>query len=164
MANIPSIITSSIIKESPVGPLTLVFSAHGLIRLQFGISMDYEQEETRFHQVEDEIEAYFNGDLTTFSIKLDPQGTVFQMRTWNLVNAIAYGETCTYGHLAHQLGHANLARAVGRAVGLNPIPILCPCHRVIGSNGHPTGYLGGIHSKEILLNLEARSTSPDLFN
>ena len=164
MVNIPPIMTSKVMATSAIGHLTLVFSEQGLMRLQFGVSMDYPQEETRFHHVEDELEAYLKGALTTFSVRLDQQGTAFQKRVWDAVHAIPYGETRSYGQLAHQLGNPQLARAIGRAVGLNPIPILCPCHRVIGSNGRLTGYLGGIHTKEILLNLEARKAQPNLFN
>ncbi len=164
MVNVPPVMTNFVIEDSPVGPLTLVFSTRGLMRLQFGRFRSDESEQTRFQQARDELEAYFDGDLTTFSIRLDQQGTAFQKRVWNAVNAIPYGETRSYGQLAHQLGNPQLARAVGHAVGLNPIPILCPCHRVIGSNGRLTGYLGGVQAKEVLLNLEAKKAQPNLFN
>ncbi len=82
---------------------------------------------------------------------------------WALLQTIPYGETRSYGHLARVLGDANLARAVGHANGSNPIPILYPCHRVVGSNRHLTGYRGGLHRKDILLQLEARHTRPELF-
>jgi methylated-DNA-[protein]-cysteine S-methyltransferase len=101
-----------------------------------------------------ELREYFAGKRREFDVPVDPAGTEFQQRVWNLVSAIPYGETTTYGAIAAELGDAQLARAVGAAVGANPIPIIIPCHRVIGSDGSLTGYGGGLRMKVWLLRHE----------
>lgn len=156
--------TCGIISETPLGPLTLVFSSVGLTNIEFGTISNYEPAGIPFEEAAQELNAYFCGKLTRFSIKLDPYGTVFQKRVWTLLETIPYGETRSYGQLARLLGDANLSRAVGRANGSNPIPIIYPCHRVIGAHGQLTGYAGGIHRKEALLRLETRNTRPNLFS
>ena len=94
-------------------------------------------------------------ELTTFDLPLAPQGTEFQQRVWKELQQIGYGETASYGEIAHRLGHTNAAsRAVGLANGRNPIPIVIPCHRVIGADGSLTGYAGGMERKQTLLELE----------
>jgi len=163
MLNVPPMTTCGVINESPVGPLTLLFSPHGLTNLYYGCHLDFEPVGACFENVANELEAYFQGKLTSFSVELDPQGTPFQKRVWALLKTIPYGETRSYGQLARKLGNVNLARAVGHANRVNPIPIIYPCHRVIGSSGKLTGYLGGLHRKEILLNLEASFKRPELF-
>ncbi len=100
--------------------------------------------------------AYFAGELETFDLPLAPGGTPFQQRVWNELCKIPYGETISYGQLAQRIGNPNASRAVGLANGSNPIPIIIPCHRVIGSNGKLTGYGGGLPIKEKLLALERR--------
>ena len=164
MLIVPQNSTCGVIPKSPLGPLTLVFSSVGLTNIEYGAISDYEPAGIPFEAAAHELDAYFSGKLTRFSIKLDPHGTAFQKRVWTLLETIPYGETRSYGQLARILGDVNLSRAVGRANGSNPIPIVYPCHRVIGANGHLTGYGGGIHRKETLLRLEARNTSPDLFS
>jgi methylated-DNA-[protein]-cysteine S-methyltransferase len=103
-----------------------------------------------------QLQAYFAGQLETFDLALSPQGTPFQLAVWRLLCEIPYGQTISYGELARRLGNPNAARAVGLANGSNPIPIVIPCHRVIGSNGKLTGYGGGLPIKEKLLALERR--------
>lgn len=102
-----------------------------------------------------QLTAYFARELTDFDLPLAPLGTEFQQRVWEQLAKIAYGETASYGEIAGRLGLTNAAsRAVGTANGRNPIPIVIPCHRVIGANGTLTGYAGGIERKQTLLELE----------
>jgi methylated-DNA-[protein]-cysteine S-methyltransferase len=102
-----------------------------------------------------QLTAYFNRELTVFDLPLAPHGTEFQQRVWKELQLIAYGDTASYGEIAHRLGHTNAAsRAVGVANGRNPIPIVIPCHRVIGADGSLTGYAGGMSRKQTLLELE----------
>ena len=104
-----------------------------------------------------ELDNYFAGRLSHFDLPLDLRGTPFQRQVWRLLLSIPYGETVSYGDLAHSLGQDNAARAVGGAVGRNPISIVIPCHRVIGSDGSLTGYGGGLPRKRALLDLEANN-------
>ncbi|WP_067439381.1 methylated-DNA--[protein]-cysteine S-methyltransferase [Nocardioides jensenii] len=102
-----------------------------------------------------QLSAYFDKQLTEFDLPLAPAGTEFQQRVWKELLEIPHGQTASYGEIAHRLGHTNNAsRAVGLANGRNPIPIVIPCHRVIGANGTLTGYAGGIERKQTLLDLE----------
>jgi methylated-DNA-[protein]-cysteine S-methyltransferase len=103
-----------------------------------------------------QLRAYFAGELETFDLTVAPQGTPFQQEVWGELCRIPYGETISYGELAKRIGNPNASRAVGLANGSNPIPIIIPCHRVIGSNGKLTGYGGGLPIKEKLLALERR--------
>ena len=112
-----------------------------------------------FGQVETWLESYFSGKQTPIKIPLQPKGTSFQERVWQILQEIPYGETMTYGEIAQRIAKEKgvatySAQAVGQAVGKNPISILIPCHRVLGKNGALTGYAGGVHRKEQLLNLE----------
>lgn len=101
-----------------------------------------------------ELGEYFNHDRTDFTLPLDPGGTDFQRSVWKQLREIPYGQTTSYGKLAEHLGDPNKVRAVGRANGKNPIPIIIPCHRVIGKNGNLIGYGGGIVRKQLLLQHE----------
>jgi len=102
-----------------------------------------------------QLMAYFNGELKVFDLPLAPHGTEFQQRVWKELLEIEHGETASYGQIAARLGHTNAAsRAVGLANGRNPIPIVIPCHRVIGADGSLTGYAGGMDRKQTLLELE----------
>ena len=112
-----------------------------------------------FGQVETWLESYFSGEQTPIKIPLQPKGTMFQERVWKILQEIPYGETMTYGEIAQRIAKEKgvatySAQAVGQAVGKNPISILIPCHRVLGQNGALTGYAGGVHRKEHLLQLE----------
>lgn len=101
-----------------------------------------------------ELEAYFRGERTTFDAPLAPRGTDFQRVVWTELVSVAYGETTTYTELARRVGRPAAVRAVGRANATNPIPILIPCHRVVGRDGTLTGYAGGLEMKDALLRLE----------
>lgn len=101
-----------------------------------------------------QLDAYFAGRLKAFELPLAPAGTEFQMKVWNALCDIPYGETITYGQLAGRLGNANASRAVGMANSRNPLPVFIPCHRVVGTGGKLTGYTGGLDIKVKLLQLE----------
>ena len=112
-----------------------------------------------FGQVESWLESYFSGKQTSITIPLQPKGTSFQQRVWQILQEISYGKTMTYGEIAQRIAKEKgvetfSAQAVGQAVGKNPISILIPCHRVLGKNGALTGYAGGVYRKEKLLQLE----------
>ena len=102
-----------------------------------------------------ELEEYFAGDRREFSLALEPVGTPFQMRVWQALQTIPYGETISYGELARRIGNPGAVRAVGLANGRNPLSIIVPCHRVIGADGSLTGYGGGLERKRFLLALES---------
>jgi methylated-DNA-[protein]-cysteine S-methyltransferase len=103
----------------------------------------------------EQLTAYFARELREFDLPLAPQGSAFQRQVWDQLRLIRWGETPSYGEIAHRLGHTNAAsRAVGLANGRNPIPIVIPCHRVIGADGSLTGYAGGLERKQLLLGLE----------
>ena len=103
-----------------------------------------------------QLGAYFSGKTRTFDISLRPVGTDFQERVWKALRSIKYGKTVSYGDIAKKIGNPKAVRAVGSAIGKNPLSIIVPCHRVIGSNGKLTGFAGGLKTKEYLLNLESR--------
>lgn len=103
-----------------------------------------------------ELDTYFAGSLREFNVPLDLRGTEFQRRVWELLLHIPYGETRSYGQIARAMGRPEASRAVGQAVGTNPVAIIVPCHRVIGTSGGLVGYGGGLHRKQALLELEAR--------
>jgi methylated-DNA-[protein]-cysteine S-methyltransferase len=149
--------------ESPVGPLRLVADDAGLRRIDFVNGRNPGQPDPQWHEnaaqlgeTIRQLRAYFAGELEAFDLKLAPQGTPFQLSVWNHLCNIPYGGTISYGELARRVGNPNASRAVGLANGSNPIPIVIPCHRVIGSNGKLTGYGGGLPIKEKLLALERR--------
>ena len=148
---------------SPVGPLMLVADEAGLRRIDFvngrsPVRSDPHWRESAEYLGETvrQLLAYFAGELEAFDLPLVPQGTPFQLAVWKRLCEIPYGETISYGELARRVGNPNASRAVGLANGSNPIPIVIPCHRVIGSNGKLTGYGGGLPIKEKLLGLERR--------
>ena len=106
-----------------------------------------------------QLKDYFAGKRTHFALPLEPEGTEFQRTVWRNLQDIAYGETISYGELARRVGNPQASRAVGAANGQNPIPIVIPCHRVIGASGKLTGFGGGLPTKQALLALEARQKS-----
>ncbi len=149
--------------ESPVGPLMLVAGDSGLRRIDFVNGRNSPQSDPHWRENAEplretirQLRAYFAGELEAFDLKLAPEGTPFQLSVWDRLCEIPYGETISYGELARRIGNPNASRAVGLANGSNPIPIVIPCHRVIGSNGKLTGYGGGLPVKEKLLALERR--------
>lgn len=105
-------------------------------------------------QCQAELQAYFAGDLCSFSVPLNPLGTDFQQRVWTQLREIPYGQTVSYATIARAIGQPTASRAVGMANGKNPLTIIVPCHRVIGQNGSLTGYAGGLTRKQFLLSLE----------
>lgn len=112
---------------------------------------------------EKELREYFEGRRRTFTVPLDPQGTPFQKQVWEQLLTVPYGKTASYLDISKNLGDPNLTRAVGAANGKNPISILVPCHRIIGTDGSLTGYAGGMHRKKALLMLEGVITQGELF-
>lgn len=147
--------------DSPLGKVLLAKNDDGLvlINLQGGTTAkspeaDWLLRPEMFATEIAQFQAYFAGELQSFSLSLAPQGTLFQQKVWQALQEIPYGETISYGTLANQIGQPKAARAVGLANAKNPLPIVVPCHRVVGSNGKLTGYAGGLHFKEALLALE----------
>ncbi|NUQ98955.1 MAG: methylated-DNA--[protein]-cysteine S-methyltransferase [Streptomyces sp.] len=147
--------------DSPYGPLTLV-ADDGIL---CGLYMTEQRhrppeesfgarDETLFAEAEEQLEAYFSGDLKKFTLELHLHGTPFQRTVWDQLRQIPYGETRSYGELAAALGNPSASRAVGLANGKNPIGIIVPCHRVVGANGSLTGYGGGLDRKQRLLDFE----------
>ena len=110
-----------------------------------------------------QLKAYFNNQLKSFDLDLNPEGTTFQKKVWNLLQQIPYGKTISYLDLSKQLGDVKAIRAVAGANGKNPLWIIVPCHRVIGSDGSLTGYAGGLHRKQWLLNHESEYKQQTLF-
>lgn len=158
--------------ESPVGLLTLA-GVDGRVRHLRMVDQTYEPDrgdwqpdDSAFPEAVEQLEAYFAGRLTEFQLELDLVGTGFQRRVWEALLTIPYGETRSYGEIARQIGSPGAFRAVGLANGHNPIGIIVPCHRVIGSNGSLTGYGGGLDRKRALLGLEKMHASavPTLFD
>jgi methylated-DNA-[protein]-cysteine S-methyltransferase len=142
--------------------IRLVASKSGLRALQFHPFGEPEGERNDVNQwmnrAADELHAYFAGNLRVFSVPLDMQGTEFQLSVWNNLVKIPYGETRSYAQVAEAVGRPKAVRAVGAANGSNPVAIIVPCHRVIGSSGKLTGYGGGLPLKKRLLELEGAWT------
>ena len=137
--------------ESPVGPLTIRVNDDGALgEIRFGVWPGHKPSTL----VIDQLNEYFAGKRREFDLPLAPRGTEFQLACWNELQRIAYGTTISYSELARRIARPNAVRAVGAANGANPIPIVIPCHRVIGANGTLTGYGGGLHIKRALLALE----------
>lgn len=149
--------------DSPIGELRLVEQAGAITAIEFSPFRDpdgrvrgvRDDDHPLLVETKRQLTAYFARDLKEFDLPLAPAGTDFQKRVWEQLVDIAYGQTASYGQIAAQLGKTNAAsRAVGLANGSNPIPIVIPCHRVIGVNGTLIGYAGGIERKQTLLELE----------
>ena len=159
---------------SPVGELTLVATDAGLTailwenddpdRVRLGAMVE-RGDDPILAATEQQLNAYFAGTLTRFTVPLDFQGTDFQKSVWAALLTIPFGETRSYGEIARQIGRPSASRAVGAANGRNPISIIAPCHRVIGSSGALTGFAGGLEAKAYLLGMEgyeARVAEPML--
>jgi methylated-DNA-[protein]-cysteine S-methyltransferase len=164
--------------ESPVGPLKIVAHQDAVTAIEFsgdpgpGVSPhtsasiaaarsagrpvgERRDDDPLLVETARQLAAYFARDLKEFDLPLRPDGSAFQQRVWGQLRLIGYGETASYGEIARRLGMTNAAsRAVGLANGRNPIPIVIPCHRVVGANGTLTGYAGGLERKQLLLGLE----------
>lgn len=156
--------------ETPVGRLLVARDRAGVRRIHFCrpakagpyvrgearpyVHAGWERHDGAFRDVATQLREYFEGSRRAFELQLVPEGTPFQLRVWSALDDIPYGETISYGQLASRVGARSAARAVGLANGSNPLPIVIPCHRVIGANGKLTGYGGGLAIKERLLALE----------
>jgi len=152
--------------DSPVGRLLLLLDGQGLRRVHFErgrhpheIDPAWERGPGALHEARHQLKAYFDGRLTEFDLPLAPQGTEFQQQVWLELLRIPYGSTATYGEIARRIGDPQAMRAVGAANGQNPLAIVVPCHRVVGSDGSLTGYGGGLGVKRYLLDLEQRHSA-----
>ncbi|HYX25111.1 MAG TPA: methylated-DNA--[protein]-cysteine S-methyltransferase [Thermoanaerobaculia bacterium] len=156
--------------DSPCGPLTCVVDDDGaVLRIAFGHGRDARkiaelkaeneaiEDASRTAEVRRQLAEYFAGRRQEFDLPLAPRGTPFQLAVWAELRRIPFGETRSYADVARALGKPAATRAVGRANGANPIPIVVPCHRVVGSDGSLTGFGGGLAAKARLLELEGRS-------
>ena len=150
--------TDYAIVDSPIGELLLTAEdglVTGLHFSPFAIDPSWRHDPGALDTAATQLEEYFAGERTEFELELAPHGTEFQQRVWAMLREIPYGETTTYGTLAHELGNPRTVRAVGLANGRNPIAVIIPCHRVIGADGSLTGFGGGLDRKRALLDLEA---------
>ncbi|SNX64971.1 methylated-DNA-[protein]-cysteine S-methyltransferase [Streptomyces sp. TLI_55] len=160
MTSVPALKQHTVI-DSPYGPLTLVATDGTLSHLYMTDQRHRPAQETfgvrddrPFGEAIDQLEAYFASELKEFTLELRLHGTPFQRSVWEQLLRIPYGETRSYGELAEALGNPGASRAVGLANGKNPVSIIVPCHRVVGSNGSLTGYGGGLERKQRLLDFE----------
>jgi methylated-DNA-[protein]-cysteine S-methyltransferase len=155
--------------ETPIGPLTLVATATALREVRFPNGRPVGPEDGPADPAHPVLAAaarqlaeYFAGERRRFELPLDPQGSPFQRAAWRGLLTIPYGETVSYGEQARRLGHPGKARAIGAANGSNPLPIVVPCHRVVGADGSLTGFGGGIETKAWLLHHERRVAGDEL--
>lgn len=141
---------------SPIGPLGVATTADGLVAIRFG-GPPGPVDGPPPDDVKDQLDGYFAGTLTSFTLtRAQPKGSDFERAVWERIAAIPYGETVTYGRIAAQVGEPDAARAVGVACNRNPVPIVVPCHRVVGAGNKLVGFGGGLPRKRHLLELEAR--------
>jgi methylated-DNA-[protein]-cysteine S-methyltransferase len=154
------------ILDSPVGPLSVAKNERGeIVEIHFGgrIKDEWRRDDFAFNEVALQLREYFDGKRREFDLPLVPAGTPFQQSVWNVLRTIPYGGTWSYLDVANAIGKPAACRAVGAANGANPLPIVVPCHRVIGVNGSLTGFGGGIDVKRRLLALEG-GTSQQLWS
>lgn len=165
--------------ETTLSPLILAATERDLVFLQFAASSEsrlirrlkekfpdrriIEGKNKLLSGALKELKEYFEGKLKSFSIPLDPKGTLFQKRIWQALSNIPYGETGTYGEIGARIGAPKASRAVGRACNQNPIAIIIPCHRVVGKDGKLTGYSAGLEKKGWLLEFEKKSMREDTY-
>lgn len=147
--------------DTPVGDILLAGSGTGLAEIRFRNGTEscqpdpgWKESRVPFREAIRQLRAYFAGELRDFDLAIAPVGTAFQKKVWRALRGIPYGKTVSYGELARRIGSPTASRAVGAANGRNPLPIVVPCHRVIGSDGALTGYAGGLDVKEKLLAIE----------
>lgn len=148
--------------KTPVGELLLAGDDQGLRQVDFQDGphpakpqLGWREEEKPFREVIRQLKEYFAGKRRRFDLPLAPEGTDFQLKVWRALRTIPYGETWSYGQLSRRIGKPEASRAVGAANGRNPLPIIVPCHRVIGADGSLTGFGGGLKIKQQLLELES---------
>ncbi|KRD38906.1 MULTISPECIES: methylated-DNA--[protein]-cysteine S-methyltransferase [unclassified Lysobacter] len=158
--------------DSPVGPLLLASGDDGLRLIEFEAPWHPAAIDARWQpgdnavlsETQKQLDEYFAGTRRAFDLPLAPHGTAFQLQCWRTLALIPWGQTWSYGQMARHLGQASAMRAVGAANGRNPLPIVLPCHRVIGADGSLTGFGGGLPTKRFLLELEgALAPANDLF-
>ena len=149
------------ILPSPIGELLILAQKSALRKIAFQtkeqahtINSEWIHGSELIEETKNELEAYFAGHLKQFSVQVNPHGTPFQKQIWKAVQAIPHGQVCSYQDVATSINNPSACRAVGRANSQNPIPIIIPCHRVIGKNGKLTGYAGGLGRKQTLLEVE----------
>jgi len=154
--------------DSPIGQVLLARNAVGLTHINFQEGNDHildiavlektgwQRDDDQFDDAASQLTEYFAGERKEFDLPLAPAGTPFQQKVWAELCRIHFGKTISYGELAQRIGQPTAARAVGSANGKNPLPVVVPCHRVIGSSGTLTGYAGGIEIKATLLNIECK--------
>jgi methylated-DNA-[protein]-cysteine S-methyltransferase len=147
---------------SPIGPLELEADADSLVAIRFGAAEPAEvpPHTGLFAEAALQLDEYFAGRRRRFDLPLAMRGTEFQIAVWRALQTIPYGETWSYAELARRIGRPSAVRAVGAANGANPLPIVVPCHRVIGSSGSLVGFGGGLETKRRLLALEGRISQP----
>lgn len=153
--------------ESPIGPIQLAGDERGLAHVVFARERHprrgrehWRRDEAPLREAKRQIEAYLAGELRDFDLPLRIEGSAFQQRAWLALRSIPYGETRSYAEQARLIGAPSAVRAVGAANGRNPLPLVLPCHRVIGADGALTGFGGGIEAKRWLLAMEARQATP----
>jgi methylated-DNA-[protein]-cysteine S-methyltransferase len=153
--------------ETPIGAILIASDGEAIVETYFAGAKPkpdwIRDDDDVLREAADQLQAYFAGERRDFDLPLAPHGTDFQRSVWSALQQIPYGETTTYSTIAERIGRPAAVRAVGAANGANPIPIVIPCHRVIGSNGSMTGFGGGIDVKRKLLALEARVAGQTLF-
>lgn len=153
------------IVSAPFGELLVAKDDGAVVEIRFGGgSIDGVRDDGAVADVAAQLEAYFRGERRAFELSLAPRGTEFQQAVWRALQRIPYGETRSYSDIAREIGRPAAVRAVGAANGANPIPIVIPCHRVVGSNGSLTGFGGGIATKRWLLAMESRAAGLTLFS
>ncbi len=152
--------------ETPIGPLLVAGDAETVHEIHFAPAEprdEWVRDDDALKYASVQLRSYFAGKRTSFDLPLAPSGTEFQRAVWDALRRIPFGETTTYGDIARAIGKPDAVRAVGAANGANPIPIVIPCHRVIGSDGSLTGFGGGLKAKRWLLDHEARIAGIRLF-
>lgn len=157
--------TSTLFFESGLGSVRIIANEKGITRIDFA-EPDTQQTcppntatQQHLQNAKQQLLEYFSGNRKTFDLTLNPAGTPFQKQVWAALNTIAFGETCTYKDIAIQVNRPKGSQAIGQANGKNPISIVVPCHRVIGSNGKLTGYAGGLNRKARLLEWEQQQSA-----
>lgn len=148
------------IMNTPIGPLLITENRSGVSAIIFNansysVPNSWNRVEHLSTEVMTQLQQYFDGERYDFDLPLAPEGTLFQLEVWRALEEIPYGETVSYLDVAKRIGKPAAVRAVGAANGANPIPIVIPCHRVIGHNGKLTGYGGGLEKKQYLLSMES---------
>lgn len=145
--------------DTPIGPLLVAREGEGIVAISFRAEAkdEWTRDDGAFDDAAGQLREYFDRKRTTFDLPLAPHGTPFQLAVWNELQRIPYGQTRSYREIAVAIGKPEAIRAVGAANGANPLPIVVPCHRVIGSNGSLTGFGGGLPVKRFLLDLESGS-------